>query len=345
MKTTLVFLFLSVAVSVFARPPQLRPEIVEFYRLRDIALRSRVLAENDFIKKHKAFFKHPLFCEIAFGLEYIHFVEALLIQNERTKAQKYLLKAASLHYVNTSNRLRFMFGKTARTWPDTVYVIPRTPENIKFKETVLEKILEIENVRNVDPRITTIAQELEEMVKIDQAVRSTRGRADLPSVQNVDPRIMAFARKLEDLVKKDPSIHAAKSIIWEHIRKVDSVIILRVIELIKENPDIDIMRIDMLRNRSDIAGFGGSISIILWHQRGNPFAWEYFFLEYFRKRAEKGKGLDYCFWYDTYRSITKPEDTFYGMLPIRNTPFRLSVDNLDKINKNRAKVGLLPLKR
>ena len=72
-----------------------------------------------------------------------------------------------------------------------------------------------------------------------------------------------------------------------------------------------------------------------------------FFEAYFRKRAEEGRGLDYCFWYDVYLVIAKGEDSFYGMQPSRTPPFMFSpaLGNLDEINKNRAKVGLLPLYR
>jgi len=308
-KITTTFVAIILGFGAFAQALQLRPEVVELYRLQDIALRSRVLMEDDLIEKHKAFFNHSLFCENAFGFEYLNFAKALLIRNEHAMAEEYFLKSATrLRYVSTSNALEWVFR--VRPWPDTVYLIPRTIENMRFRETMLEKILEIENKRNIDPRIIAIADEINELVRKDQAVRRIPG---------VD---------------------------WDSIERVDLAIIRRVKELIKENPDIDILRIGTGRISRH---FGNSLDlgIILWHQRGSTAWWEGFFEAYFRQRAEEGRGLDYAFWYDTVRVFAKREDSFFGMQPSR-TPqyqFRFNVDNLDEINENRARVGLLPLTR
>jgi hypothetical protein len=264
-----------------------------------------------------SFFNHPLFCEVAFGFEYIDFADALLRRSEFAKAEKYLLKASRSHYMNASDKFVTFFNRTRQVWPDTVFAIPRTPESMKFRETVLEKMLEIEKQRNIDPRILAIADELRELVRKDQEVRLLS--------RNDDPG-------------------------FKLMRNVDSMNIFRVIELIEENPDIDIMRIDMLRGFSMAQPYNdlGDVHLILWHQRGDFFGTlASFFLDYFRKRAEEGKGLDYCFWYDTYRFFTKNEDSYYGLVGfgVTNMPFVYVSDNLDEINKNRAKVGLLPLSR
>ena len=311
MKTTLTFLCLLATYPTLAQLPQLRPEVVELYRLQDIAMRSRVLKSDDFVEKHEAFFSHPLFCETAFGFEYINFVEALLIRGELDMAEEYLLKSARLNYMNVSNMLEFIFRKRKpATWPDTVYLVQRTPENIRFKETMLEKISEIEKNLIIDPRVISIAQELKEMFKKDQAVR------------------------------------VAKPFCEDAMVKVDRANIERIKELIVENPDIDIFNIYLLSDRSEAAGISFHLWLIFWHQRGSLVFWTDF-EPYFRERAENGKGLDYCFWYDTYLVFTRPsQDPCYGLQPLRNTPFRLSiVDNLDEINDNREKVGLLPLRR
>ena len=314
MRTSFFILYLFITNTIFAQPPQLRPEIVEFYQLRDAAVRARVLDSTNFIEKYEAFLNHPLFCEVAFGFEYIDFADALLRQSEFAKAEKYLLKASSSHYMNASDKLIRILNRTRQVWTDTVFTIPRTPESMKFRETVLEKMLEIESKRNINPRIIAIAGEIREMVRKDQAVRR--------------------------LPRED----------WDSVGKVDSINIFRVIELIKENPDIDIMRIRMWGGFNVVRPYDdlGDVSLLLWHQRGDTFGTlESFFLDYFRKRAEEGKGLDYCFWYDVYRYIAKREDSFYGMQPVRNNMFMFSpaLGNFDEINENRAKVGLLPLWR
>ncbi|MCL2416554.1 MAG: hypothetical protein FWD02_01285 [Bacteroidales bacterium] len=309
MKAKFTILYLLVVSSVFAQPLQLRPEVVELYRLQDIALRSRVLMEKDLIEKHEAFFNHPLFCEIAFGMDIFHFAEALLIRGEHAKAEEYLLRSARSHYLSTSTMLDITLNRTMQVWPDTVFLVPRTPESMRFRETIVENILEIENKRNIDPRIIAIAEEIRELIRKDQAVRR--------------------------LPRED----------WDSVGRVDSVIIHRVKELIKENPDIDILRIAMIRGVSTHFGNSLDIGLIFWHQRGSTAWWTDFFEAYFRKRAEEGRGLDFCFWYDTVRFIARGEDSFFGMAPQR-TPafqFRLNVDNLDEVNENRAKVGLLPL--
>ena len=311
MRTILITLHLFMVNTIFAQLPQLRPEVIEFYQLRDIALRSRVLDEKDLIEKHKAFFSHPLFCEIAYGIEYIPFVRLLLLRGEYTKAEEYLLKAAKLHYFNTSNMLAHIFNKRTEVWFDSV----------------LEKILEIENKRAIDPRIIAIAHELAEMVKKDRAVR------------------------MEEPIDRD----------FKH--KIDSANIYRIIELIKENPDIDITRINMMGRISCPSNFNftnmGDVGIILWHVLRCPVvpyaitAWTDFFEAYFRKRAEEGKGLDYCFWYDarifwSNLVFAKREDPYYGIIGFGVPKFPLFIyvnNNLDEINKNRAKVGLLPLSR
>jgi len=318
-KITTTFVAIILGFGVFAQALQLRPEVVELYRLQDIAMRSRVLNSDDFIEKHKAFFNHPLFCENAFGFEYLNFAKALLIRNEHAMAEKYFLKSATrLRYVSTSNALEWVFR--VRPWPDNVYLIPRTVENMRFRETMLEKILEIEK-QAVDSRIVAIAQEISEMVERDQAVR-----LEMP---------------------RRPDGQAC----FKAMLKVDSANIFRIIELIKENPDIDIMRINRSGRTSRSFGrdFGlGDIDIILWHQRGDAFGTlANFFLPYFRERAEAGRGLDYTFWYDTYRFHTKRESSYFGIVGSGMTrrPFVLYVDNLDEINENRARVGLLPLTR
>jgi len=225
-----------------------------------MAIRARILDSNDFVEKYKKFFNHPLFCEIAFGFEYIEFADALLRRGEHAKAEKYLLKASRSHYMNASDKLITILSRTRQVWPDTVYTIPRTPESMKFRETVLEKMLEIEKQRNIDPRIIAIAEETRELHRKDQAVRR--------------------------LPRED----------WDSVGKVDSINIYRVIELIRENPDIDIMRIDTRGtfNMAEPYSYLGNVWFILWHQRGDyQGTLASFFLDYFRKRAEEGKGLDY----------------------------------------------------
>jgi len=106
-KITTIFFAIILGIGVFAQPLQLRPEVVELYRLQDIALRSRILNSDDFIEKHKAFFNHPLFCENAFGFEYLNFARMLLRQGEYTMAREYFLKSARLRYVNTSSAFHF----------------------------------------------------------------------------------------------------------------------------------------------------------------------------------------------------------------------------------------------
>jgi hypothetical protein len=77
--------------------------------------------------------------------------------------------------------------------------------------------------------------------------------------------------------------------------------------------------------------------------------WTDFFEPYLRKRAEQGKGLDYCFHFDNYRVFghREQEESYYGTIGLGTTtaPFVYISDNLNEINKNRAKVGLLPLSR
>ena len=311
MRAIFIFLQLLFTSAIFTQPLNLRPEVAELYRLQDIALRSRVLVKTDFVEKHKAFFNHPLFCEVAFGMDIIDFAVALLIRGEHAEAEKYLLKSARSHYLNTSTMLEIMLNRTTQVWPDTVFLVPRTPESMRFRETIMEKVLEIENNRNIDPRIIAIADEINELIRKDQAVRWIPG---------VD---------------------------WDSIERVDLAIIRRVKELIKENPDIDILRIGMRRGMATHWGNSLDIGILFWHQRGATAWWEDFFEAYFRKRAEEGRGLDFCYWYDTVRFVARGEDSFFGMSPQR-TPafrFRLNVDNLDEINENRARVGLSPLTR
>ena len=298
-------------------------------------MRSRVLEECDFIEKHKTFFNHPLFCEDAFGFEYINFVSALLIQGEHAMAETYLLKAATrLRYVSTSNALEHIFRRRRSVFPpDTAHVIPRTPENMRFREMMLGKILEIEENQIADPRIVAIAQELEELARRDQAIRITPG--DMTFWDSMDSIGRSRVIELRE---------AGLS-----MREVDSANIFRIIELIKENPDIDIMRINRSgrTNHSFGRDFGlGDVDIILWHQRVDALGTLVsFFLPYFRKRAEEGRGLDFAFWYDTYRFHTKRESSYFGMVGSGRTrrPFVLYVDNLAEVNENRARVGLLPL--
>ena len=310
-KITTIFFAIILGIGVFAQALQLRPEVVELYRLQDIAMRSRVLNSDDFIEKHKAFFNHPLFCENAFGFEYLNFARMLLRHGEYTMAREYFLKSARLRYVNTSSAFEMIFRDRIQTWPDTIYTIPRTPENMKFRETVLEEILEIEKRC---PRIVAIAQELAEMNERDQAVRTT--------YENFR----------------------------EFGRKTDSINIHRMIELIKKNPDIDIMRINMLGRAQSGLGrnFGGvDIGLILWHNLLQfPETWATFFEPYFRKRAEAGKGLDYVVWYDRQNFMLHQRETFgiFGF-GVTTRPFIFVADNLDEINENRARVGLLPLTR
>ena len=310
-KITTIFFAIILGIGVFAQPLQLRPEVVELYRLQDIALRSRILNSDDFIEKHKAFFNHPLFCENAFGFEYLNFARMLLRQGEYTMAREYFLKSARLRYVNTSSAFEMIFRSRMQTWPDTIYTIPRTPENMRFRETMLKKILEIEKIC---PRIVAIAQEISEMVERDQAVRRT------------------------------------EEIFIEYGRRVDSINIHRIIELIKENPDIDIMRVDILGGglgRDFFINGTGSPTLILWHNLLQfPETWATFFEPYFRKRAEAGKGLDYVVWYDRQNFMLHQRETF-GIFGFGATtrPFIFVADNLEEINENRARVGLLPLTR
>jgi len=316
-KVFTIILAIALSFCVFAQPLQLRPEVIELYRLQDIALRSRVLDKADFIKKHKAFFNHPLFCENAFGFEYLNFARMLLRRGEHTLAREYFLKSARLRYVSTSNAFETTFKARTQTWPDTVYSIPRTPENMKFRETVLEEILEIEKRC---PRIIAIAQELAEMTERGQVVR----------------------RKIS--TQQDAERYR------KTMRKVDSANIFRLIELVKENPDIDIMRVDILGGglgRDFFINGMGSPTLILWHNLLQfPETWATFFEPYFRKRAETGKGLDYVVWYDRQNFMLHQRETF-GMFGFGMTtrPFVFVADNLDEINENRARVGLLPLSR
>jgi hypothetical protein len=313
MKIKFFFLCLILASSIFAQLPMLKPEVVELYRQQDIAVRSRVSNSNDFIEKHEAFFNHPLFCEIAFGIEYIRFAEVLLVQGKYKKAEEYLLKATKSHYMNTSNLFTSIFDKRKITDSGIVLVVPNTPENTKFKETVLEKIQDIEKKRIVDPRITAVAAKLYKLEKRDQAA-------------------LLLGREVSN---REDSIN-----------KVFVAIVEQLKNLIEENPDIDVLRI---HTRSyGWTEVDWDASLMLWHVfkgQAAEVAWTDFFEAYFRKRAEEGKGLDYCLWYDTYRFFAKQKGSYYGILPFRNTPFRLNVDNLNEINENRAKVGLLPLSR
>jgi hypothetical protein len=311
----IILLFLIAGNYAFAQRFQLRPEAAELYTLQDIAMRSRFLNSDSLIEKHEAFFAHPLFCETAFGYEYINFAEILLTRGEFEVAKKYLLIAAKSPYMNTSDMLEHFFNRRERVWPDTVYVIPKTPENLKFKETTLEKILEIENSRVIDPRIFAIFDEIREMIRKDQAARRAWDRTD-------------------------------KLIEWDSVAKVDSANIYRIKELIVENPDIDILRFN--RGANSRWKRDGDLWLIFWHVRAAPYAyeaWSSFFEPYLRKRVEDGKGLDYTYWYDAL-CFGRREDSHFGIIPASNTPtFRYPFDNRDEVNKNRAEVGLLPLGR
>ncbi|MDR2906601.1 MAG: hypothetical protein LBU91_01250 [Bacteroidales bacterium] len=332
MKLKFIILQLFVANSVFAQLPQLRPEVVELYRLQDIAKQSRILNSDDIVEKHEAFFNHPLFDEIAFGIEYINLAEVLLIQGEREKAENYFLKAAQrLEYISTSNRFESIFDKRATGWSwDTVFLIPRTPENIRFKERVLEKILRIEKKRIVDPRIMSIAQELEELKEKDQAIRWVGDPSFSDFSSGIDS---ATIYRIIELTKKNFSKKEVDSI----MRVVDSSNIYRIIELIKENPDIDILRV--IRGRSE-----NPTALVLWHTlrlkvRYARVAW-LFFEPYFRKQAENGKGLEYCYWYDAYCWHIKADLAYYGVYSSEG-----DTEDIKQMNERREKVGLLPLSR
>jgi hypothetical protein len=326
-KILISILTLTLSVGGFAQLPQLKSEVVNFYHIRDIAVQSRILNSNNVIEKYEDFLNHPLFCETAFGFEYIDFVEVLLKRGEYRKAEKYLLKTARSHYMNASDKFIAIFNRTKQTWPDTVFAIPRTPESIKFKETVLEKMLEIEEKRNIDPRFMAIVHEIGELAEKESVNRNL--------------------------------IHRTSNYDMESINKSDSVIIYRLIELIKENPDIDIMRINMRKSHvfNVVTPYFdlGDVRMILHHvlrHRSASYAetaWDNFFEAYFRERAEQGKGLDYCFWYDTRLSHGKygfnHNETYYGMTLWHGNPVRLSVDRRKEVNENREKVGLSPLTR
>jgi hypothetical protein len=330
MKKYLIIALLFATATIFAQLPQLRPEVVELYRLQDIAKQSRVLNSDDFIAKHEAFFAHPLFCEIAFGKDYIDFAEALLIQGNHEKAEKYFLKSAKSHYLTTSNMFAKIFNKRENWWIDTSFIIPRTPENIKFKETVIEKILEIEEERTIGPRIIVILQELRDIEEKDQAIRW------------ISPRNTEYEELwsiLADSVKNRRMTELSKELANENldIIKVDSMNISRIIELIRENPDIDVLRI---KSEIDIMG------VVLWHSfrlrmRYARTAWTDFFEPYWRKQAENGKGLEYCYWYDVYHWHIKQDIPYYGIYNISS--IELYDEDIEKINERREKIGLLPL--
>lgn len=348
MRALLVFLCLSTVIVGCTQSPELKlrlkPEVVELYRLQDVARQSRILNSDDLIAKHEAFFNHPFFCEIAFGIEYINLAEALLVRGKQKKAEKYFLKAARTQYINVSNQLVRIFNRVSNSleimfnrpddviW-DTVFVIPRTPENMKFKKTMLEKILKIEKKQIIDPRIIAIANELGKMFDIDQAVRILDHR-NIDVERSLNPlrvhrldSIMAL--RLVELNKENLSM-----------REVDSMNIYRIIELIRENPDIDVLRIQ----REE--GAFSPIGTLLWRSlRLNigfaRTAWTDFFEPYFRERAENGRGLDYCYWYDVYRWHIRRDIPYYGVY----NPFDIGFfeEDIKKINERRERVGLLPL--
>jgi len=336
MRTNLTFLLLFVASCIFAQLPQLRPEVVELYRLQALAQQSRRLNSDDLIATHKPFFNHPLFCEIVFGIEYIHLARHLLIQERHEYAEKYFLKATRSQYINVlnhlthifvmvKNQLEVLFNRPGDVIVDTVFLIPRTPENMRFKETMLEKILEIEKKQIRDPRILAIAQELGEMFEMEQAVRI-----------NVDDPEDIFWTRLDSVGRRRVVELQKRNL---SMREVDSMNINRIIELIRENPDIAVLNIQ-------IQGRPFLIRSLLWrslrlNERFARTAWTDFFEPYFRERAENGRGLDYCRWYDVYRWHIRRDIPYYGVY----NPFRVLFEDyeLEIINERRERVGLLPL--
>jgi len=340
MKITLLQLF--VVSSVFAQLAQLRPEIVELYRLQDIAKQSRTLNSDDLIATHEAFFNNPLFCEVAFGLEYIRFANMLIRQGEQEKAEEYFLKATKSQYIKVSNHLVEIFNRASNwfeimynrlnytisdsafvTISDTVFVIPRTSENMRFKEAMFEKILEIEKKQIIDPRIVAIVQETEEMFNIDQAVRTDSG----------DIFWIGFDSIMRSLV-----IEAKKKNLSQ--REVDSMNIYRLIELIKENPDIDVLRI-VRHHRAVNPTRPILLHSLRYNARFARTAWTDFFEPYFRKQAENGKGLEYCYWYDVYQWHVKGGIPYYGEYNLFGILFE--DEELKEINERRERIGLLPL--
>jgi len=223
------------------------------------------------------------------------------------------------------NQLEVLFNRPGDVIVDTVFLIPRTLENMRFKETVLEKILEIEKKQIRDPRILAIAQELGEMFEMEQAVRI-----------NVDDPEDIFWTRLDSVGRRRVVELQKRNL---SMREVDSMNINRIIELIRENPDIAVLNIQ-------IQGRPFLIRSLLWrslrlNERFARTAWTDFFEPYFRERAENGRGLDYCRWYDVYRWHIRRDIPYYGVY----NPFRVLFEDyeLEIINERRERVGLLPL--
>jgi hypothetical protein len=306
MKKFLATLLLFSTTAIFAQLPQLKPEVVELYRLQQTALRSKSPSD------YEAFFKHQLFSEKYFGGQYVNYAEVFFQNNDLKNAEKYFLKAAEIGKLNTVTFNRWFNMIIRRNNEPDRYAIPRTETNLKFHEKILAKIKNIEQNRVVDSRITAIADELREMLKKDQDIRRTNSTCGTND-GGTSP-----------------------------LRKVDSANIFRLIELIKENPDIDVLSVNIPGNE----GFGSMLllmhGLVAWEN-----AWTDFFEPYFRERAETGKGLSYCFYYDRYRVLTKGGNSYYGEFTksggLMRADFKIRDENLDEINQNRAKVGLLPL--
>ena len=250
----------------------------------------------------EAFFRHSLFSERYWGRWFVNYAQALFQNNDLKNAEKYFLKATEIGRLNTVTFSRWFNMIIRRPNEPDRYSIPRTETNLIFFNTVLAKIETIEQNKTPDPRVIAIGEELREMVKRDQDVRRNSG----------------------------------------DIRSVDSVNIFRLIELIKENPDIDVLNVNIPGHE----GFGTMLllmhGLVAWES-----AWTDFFEPFFRRQAEEGRGFTYCFYFDRYRVLVRGEPSFYGEFTrssgLMRSDFTTREVNIEEINRNRERVGLLPL--
>jgi hypothetical protein len=338
MKTiSTIFLILS-ATAFFAQPLppllELKSEIVAYYRLVDRATGS----SNP--KDFEALFNHPIYKKWGRPL-HRSYAEALLKNNDLKNAEKYFLFAAETGDLNSTQFAHIFNMKKSEAIMGIVggrfvpvgnivgdYVIPRTPANMEFRENVLRKIQNIEQRKRSERerlanspesgrirdmlsiRKEAIGNELKEMHRRDQEIRSN-GRTDRPD-----------------------------GTISRSLREVDSINVWRLIELIKDNPDIDVMSLNS----------NGTFIILLHALSHQAKAFTDFFAPYFRKQAEQGRGLyNFCFFYDLHSVRVRGSVSHYGFFGTNQTPFAVAgtsdEKNLDEINRNRFLVGLRPLKR
>jgi hypothetical protein len=331
MRTTIILFITAIAGNfALAQLPQLKPEVVEYYRLKNTVIRS----ENP--KDFELLFKHPLSTEKDLGINVRRYAEALLKNNDLKNAEKYFLIAAEAGNLNSDDFEYIFIVKWGEPMPNAgEYVIPQTSANMEFKERVFKEMQKIEKRKLKEKEIMANMPENNKRKNI------------------LNSRNEKIIKELNEIYRRDQEIRLKNKTdrpdgtFTDNMREIDSINVWQLIKLIKENSDIDLLEIKTPEQTHN------KIFIILLHALSHQIkAFTEFFEPYFRKRAEEGKGLDYCFYYDLYCVRGKQAnggESYYGEFGKNQMPSHRNGEseerNIEDINKHRVKVGLLPLHR